>query len=87
MNTMSSAHTAPQDMIGQSWIRDLGATLHRWCVAYLTWRIERAAIAQLRSMSDRQLTDIGISRSEIMSAVKGGAESNRAFCFHRPNTR
>jgi uncharacterized protein YjiS (DUF1127 family) len=91
MSTMSSAPTAPQEIAAQSWVRewvkDLGATLNRWCMDYLTWRIERAAIAQLRSMSDRQLTDIGISRSEIMSAVKGGAQSNRAFCFRRPNTR
>jgi uncharacterized protein YjiS (DUF1127 family) len=48
-------------------------------VAYLTWRIERAAITQLGSMSDRQLRDIGISRSEIESAVRGEAERVRAF--------
>jgi uncharacterized protein YjiS (DUF1127 family) len=57
----------------------LGTTLNRWCVAYLTWRIERAAITQLGSMSDRQLRDIGISRSEIESAVRGEAERVRAF--------
>jgi uncharacterized protein YjiS (DUF1127 family) len=88
MNTMSSAPTAPQEMAGQSWVKDLvtdswvkdlGTTLNRWCVAYLTWRIERAAITQLGSMSDRQLRDIGISRSEIVSAVKGEVDRVRAF--------
>ena len=94
MSTMSSAPTAPQEMAGQSWakdswvkdswikdswIKDFGATLNRWCVAYLTWRIERAAITQLGSMSDRQLRDIGLSRSEIISAVKGEAERHHAF--------
>ena len=89
MSTMSSAPTAPQEITGQSWARDswvkdswvknLGATLNRWCVAYLTWRIERAAITQLGSMSDRQLRDIGISRSEIVSAVKGEVDRVRAF--------
>jgi uncharacterized protein YjiS (DUF1127 family) len=91
MSTMSSAPTAPQEMVGQSWardlvkdlvknlVKDLGATLNRWCVAYLTWRIERAAITQLGSMSDRQLKDIGISRSEIVSAVKGEVDRVRAF--------
>jgi uncharacterized protein YjiS (DUF1127 family) len=87
MSTMSSAPTAPQEMTGQSWakdlvkdlVNDLGATLNRWCVAYLTWRIERAAITQLGSMSDRQLRDIGISRSEIVSAVKGEVDRVRAF--------
>ena len=82
MSTMSSAPTAPQEIAGQSWVNDwarnLGATLNRWCVAYLTWRIERAAITQLGSMSDDQLRDIGISRSEILSAVRGEAEYNRA---------
>ena len=91
MSTMSRAPTAPQELAGQSWTKDLvkdlvknlvkglGATLNRWCVAYLTWRIERAAITQLWSMSDRQLRDIGISRSEIDSAVRGEAERIRAF--------
>jgi uncharacterized protein YjiS (DUF1127 family) len=39
-------------------------------MAYLTWRLERAAIAQLWAMSDRELKDIGLSRSKIASAVK-----------------
>jgi uncharacterized protein YjiS (DUF1127 family) len=82
MSTMSSAPTAPQEMAGQSWardswIKDLGATLNHWCVAYLTWRFERAAITQLGSMSDHQLKDIGISRSEIVSAVRGEADRIR----------
>jgi uncharacterized protein YjiS (DUF1127 family) len=87
MSRMSSAPTAPQEIAGQSWakdlvkdlVKDLAATLNRSCVTYLTWRIERAAITQLGSMSDRQLKDIGISRSEIDSAVRGEAERIRAF--------
>jgi uncharacterized protein YjiS (DUF1127 family) len=87
MSTMSSAPTAPQEIAEQSWandlvkdlVKDLGTTLNRWCVAYLTWRIERAAITQLGSMSDRQLKDIGISRSEIVSAVKGEVDRVRVF--------
>jgi uncharacterized protein YjiS (DUF1127 family) len=95
MSTISSAPTAPQEMAGQSWVKDLikdlvknlGTTLNRWCVAYLTWRIERAAIAQLWSMNDRQLRDIGISRSEIVSAVRGEPERQRAFSRSRPRKR
>jgi uncharacterized protein YjiS (DUF1127 family) len=86
MSTICRAPAAPQEMAGRSWARDLvkdlvknlGATLNRWCVAYLTWRIERAAITQLGSMSDRQLSDIGISRSEIMGAVQGAVDRARA---------
>jgi hypothetical protein len=33
----------------------LAATLKRWWLAYITWRIEQAAIAQLCVMSDREL--------------------------------
>lgn len=86
MSTMSSAPSAPQEMAGQSWaknlvkdlVKDLSANLKRCCVAYLAWRIERAAITQLGSMSDRQLRDIGISRSEIMGAVRSEIDRARA---------
>ena len=79
MSTMSSATTATQDLSRQSWTGDLLATLKRWCVAYITWRIERAAIAHLCVMSDRQLKDIGVSRCEITRVVTGGTAVHRAF--------
>ena len=71
MSTISSAPTAAQGISGQSWTIRLVATLKRWWVAYLTWRIEQAAITQLGSMSDRVLKDIGLTRSGIPSAVMG----------------
>ena len=43
---------------------------NRWWAGYTSWRLHKAAIAQLRSMSDRQLADIGVSRSEIEFAVR-----------------
>lgn len=46
------------------------ATLRRWCLAYLGWRAERAAIAHLRAMSDRDLRDIGLMRSHLAQAVQ-----------------
>jgi uncharacterized protein YjiS (DUF1127 family) len=48
----------------------LAATLKRWWLAYITWRIEQAAIAQLCVMSDRELKDIGLTRCEITPAVR-----------------
>ena len=48
----------------------LGALKRAW-VAYITWRLERTAIASLRSMGERDLNDLGIGRSEIEEAVKG----------------
>ena len=47
------------------------AALKRCWVAYMTWRIEMAAIATLRSMSEHDLNDLGLSRSGIEDAVKG----------------
>ena len=66
-------------MAGQSWISGLPAVAKRWWVAYITWRIKRAAIAQLCSMSDRELKDIGLTRSDITRAVRGEEARDRAF--------
>ena len=48
------------------------AAVKHWWAAYIAWRVEQAAIVQLQSMSDRDLKDIGLTRSEIARAVRGG---------------
>jgi uncharacterized protein YjiS (DUF1127 family) len=75
MSAISSAPAAAQGTAGRFWVRKLVATVERWLVAYMTWRTEQAAIAHLWSMSDRELKDIGLTRSEITGAVRGGAVS------------
>jgi uncharacterized protein YjiS (DUF1127 family) len=50
----------------------------RYREAYRDWRIEQAAMAQLGSMSDRELRDIGLSRSDITFRVKGSMAGKRA---------
>ena len=77
MSTSSSAPAAAQGR--HPWTGRLAAALKRWSVAYITWRLERAAINQLSSLSDRQLKDIGLDRSEIMGAVKGRVGRERMF--------
>ena len=47
------------------------ATMKAWWMAYLIRRNERAAINQLHAMSDRELQDIGLTRSQIEGAVRG----------------
>jgi len=37
----------------------------RWFRTFTAWRERRRAIAQLHSLSDRALRDIGLNRSEI----------------------
>jgi uncharacterized protein YjiS (DUF1127 family) len=51
-------------------------------MAYITWRIEQAAIAQLWAMSDRELKDIGLTRSEITRAVRLEVRDRRFGRYH-----
>ena len=44
--------------------------LRRWWIAYIEWRLERAAIAQLCALTDHQLKDIGLTRSAVPGAVR-----------------
>ena len=47
------------------------ATAKTWWMAYLTRRIERVLILQLEAMSNRELEDIGLTRSQIEWVVRG----------------
>ena len=49
----------------------LVATVKTWWKGYLVRRIEQAAIIQLHAMSDRELQDIGLARSQIEQAARG----------------
>ena len=57
------------------------AALRTWWTAYLTRRNEREAILQLHAMSDRELRDIGLTRSQIEGAVRGQLDQ-RLFRRH-----
>lgn len=48
----------------------VGCAVRGWWAAYTAWRIERWAICRLTAMSDCELKDIGIVRSQIPFAVK-----------------
>jgi uncharacterized protein YjiS (DUF1127 family) len=50
--------------------------------AVMKWRAEQAAVAQLSSMSDRELKDMGLTRSEIGSAVRGELAQRAFTAFH-----
>ncbi len=78
---MSTISSAPAITVGwPSRAKSLAATLKRWWVAYMMWRIEQAAAARLFSMSDRELKDIGLNRSGIAGALR---ESGRDRVFSR----
>ena len=84
MRTTSSAPAMPRGLAGPPWSARLVAGLRRWHAAYTTWRRQQAAIGQLWSMSDAQLRDIGLTRTEIIAAVKGEAVRYRAFRHREP---
>jgi uncharacterized protein YjiS (DUF1127 family) len=56
------------------------ATVKTWWMSYLTRRIERAAIIQLHGMSDRELQDIGLTRSQIERTVRGERDHEPFAC-------
>ena len=43
----------------------LAAWLSRQLAAFLAWRADRQAAAELGSLTDRELADIGLSRSDL----------------------
>jgi uncharacterized protein YjiS (DUF1127 family) len=78
VNTMSSAPAAAQPTSPQARQTSLLAGMKRWWLDYLTWRAEEAAISKLWAMSDRELKDIGLTRSQIARAVRDEAGRDRA---------
>ena len=55
----------------------IAAAVKRVYAAYIAWRMRQAALATLRSMSERELRDIGLARSEIDHAVQSEAARDR----------
>ncbi len=54
------------------------AAAKRWWLAYVKWRIEREAVSRPWLLSDRELEDIELARTEILRAVNGELARMRA---------
>ena len=76
-NILSRSDTAAERPL-QGLIR----TLRRWWTAYIDWRLHQMALAQLRGMSDRELKDIGLFRTQIEAAVRGDLARDPTLCRH-----
>jgi len=76
MSTLSNTATRRIDAAG-GLIAPATAAVKRWWGTYTAWRLEEAAIVQLQSMSDWELKDIGLARSQIEAAVRGGPDRER----------
>ena len=79
MSTTMGAAAATPGLRRRSWAAGLTATLKQWWRSYLKRRMERAAASQLWSLSDRELKDIGLTRSQIMGVVTGEVARDRTF--------
>jgi uncharacterized protein YjiS (DUF1127 family) len=79
VRTISGASSERRAAALHPWARELSGVLKRWQSAFKTWRSERAAISALSALSDRQLKDIGLDRSEITRAVRDRVPPRRTF--------
>jgi len=64
----------PRELGGDAVHRRIADALRRRWLAYIDWRVRRLAIQRLSDMSDRELKDIGVSRSRIEFEVGRKAE-------------
>ena len=81
IETILSASARLHGRATQSVSRSVVRVLQRWWAAYTAWRLDRRAIADLLSMSDRDLRDIGINRCEILRAVRGDTARERVSMY------
>jgi uncharacterized protein YjiS (DUF1127 family) len=82
MSMILSAPVAARAAADPSAAQGLTATLRRWWVAYVTWRIERLAVSRLATLSDRELGDIAIVRSQIEFAMTSRLSRRRMPVGH-----
>jgi uncharacterized protein YjiS (DUF1127 family) len=79
VQTISGASLARRAVVLHPWVRALSGALKRWQSAFKTWCSERAAINALSALSDRQLKDIELDRSEITRAVRDRAAKTHVY--------
>src|SRR5262245_19523419 len=77
---MSNTFSTPATIRVRARGGGLIATVKTSWLSYLTRRIERAAIIQLHGMSERELQDIGLTRSQTERAVRGELDDGRQRC-------
>ena len=74
-NTSPYAATLPGIRRGVAiFLARLGRLINRWIAAVIAHREPQAALVALRHLSDRDLKDIGICRTEIGDALAERAE-------------
>ena len=72
MTFMNAGTATSAQMSGNGFFAHILATLSQTVTNYRTARAIDLAAAELQSMNDHMLRDIGVSRSEIRHAVRYG---------------
>jgi uncharacterized protein YjiS (DUF1127 family) len=72
MSEISNA-SLPRRLGAETFSSRIGRALRHCWLAYMDWRLQQLAISRLQRMSDRELQDIGLRRSQIDIEVRGGA--------------
>jgi uncharacterized protein YjiS (DUF1127 family) len=79
MIVIPRTRSASSSRSGETCVEGMVHAFRRWLTAFRTWKTERVAMAQLQLMSDRELKDIGLVRSEINFAVKDGIARHSVY--------
>jgi uncharacterized protein YjiS (DUF1127 family) len=82
MSTTTSASISAQRLPSPSWATGLTTTVKHGWDSLRRWRMHRAAASELWSMSDRELKDIGLNRSQIIAAVAGDVTRDYAISHY-----
>jgi uncharacterized protein YjiS (DUF1127 family) len=82
MSMTLDAQTAGDGGVAEFWSGGPVAVVKRWWIAYTQWRLHQLAAAQLNAMSDRELKDIGLSRSQIDAALRGELMREQMLARH-----
>lgn len=75
--SMFSTAEAHRNTVNVGILQVVPAAFKRWWLARMMRRLENLAILRLQTMSDRELRDIGIVRSQIEFAVRSDHERDR----------
>jgi len=71
-----------RNLHGGNFFQRLGRALRNCWLAYLDWRLQLLALKQLRSMSDRELKDMGLTRSQIEFQFRRGPTGHATLTPH-----
>jgi hypothetical protein len=77
---MSISSILEEGNSGSGVLTTLAGAARRLCAGYVAGRLE-SGVDLLRSLSDRELNDLGLSRPEIDGAIRGVRTRARALSF------